>query len=65
MRTPSGAWSAPQKVLVVGSAGVNRFRFTGRLAGHKLAVGSYRLTAMPMADGKVGPTTTAAFRVVK
>ncbi len=55
----------PGYFMRAGSAGVNRFRFTGRLAGRQLAVGSYRLTAMPMADGKVGPATTAAFRVVK
>jgi hypothetical protein len=48
-----------------GSAGVNRFRFTGRLAGHKLATGSYQLITTPMAGGKVGHTTTAAFRVIK
>jgi hypothetical protein len=48
-----------------GSAGVNRFRLTGRLAGHKLAIGSYRLIATPTAGGKIGHTTTAAFRVIK
>jgi len=48
-----------------GSAGVNRFRFTGRLAGHKLAIGSYRLMATSTAGGKSGTTTTAAFRVIK
>jgi len=48
-----------------GSAGVNRFRFTGRLAGHTLAIGSYRLTATPTASGKFGNTMAAAFRVIK
>ncbi len=48
-----------------GSSGVNRFRFTGRLAGHRLAIGSYRLIATPTAGGKVGHTTAAAFRVIK
>lgn len=48
-----------------GSAGVNRFRFTGRLAGHKLAIGSYRLIATPTAGDKTGQITTAAFRVIK
>jgi FG-GAP repeat len=48
-----------------GSAGVNRFRFTGRLAGHKLAVGSYRLIATSTVGGRLGNTTTAAFRVIK
>ena len=48
-----------------GSAGVNRFRFTGRFAGHKLAIGSYRLITTSTAGGKIGRTTTAAFRVIK
>ena len=48
-----------------GSTGVNRFRFTGRLAGHKLAIGGYRLIAVSTAGGKIGHTTTAAFRVIK
>ncbi len=56
----------PGSFTRIGSAGVNRFRFTGRLAGRQLAVGSYRLIASPAAAaGEVGRATTAAFRVVK
>jgi len=57
--------SLPGDFARTGSAGVNRFRFTGRLAGHKLAIGSYRLIATPTAGGRIGNTTTAAFRVIK
>lgn len=49
----------------VSYAGVNRFRFTGRLAKHTLAAGSYRLIATPTADGRVGHAATAAFRVAQ
>lgn len=57
--------SLPGDFTRTGSAGVNRFRFMGRLAGHKLAIGSYRLIATPTAAGRTGRTTTAAFRVIK
>jgi RTX calcium-binding nonapeptide repeat (4 copies) len=46
------------------SAGANRFRFTGRIGGRKLAPGSYRLQATPRAGGRNGPTARAAFRIV-
>ncbi len=57
--------SLPGDFTRSGSAGVNRFRFTGRLAGHKLAIGSYRLIATPTAGGTSGNTTPAAFHVIR
>lgn len=57
--------SLPGDFTRTGSAGVNRFRFTGRLAGHKLALGSFRLIATPTAGGKIERPTSAAFRVIK
>jgi hypothetical protein len=44
-------------------AGVDRFRFTGRLAGRTLTPGSYRLLATPDADGSAAPPVTASFRI--
>jgi hypothetical protein len=48
------------------SAGSNRFRFSGRLAGGKLAPGKYRLTATPRnAAGEAGATLTVSFTIVR
>jgi hypothetical protein len=46
-----------------GNAGVNRFRFTGRLAGRKLRPGSYRLVATPSVAGRAGTPTRTSFRI--
>jgi hypothetical protein len=47
-------------------AGSNRFRFSGRLAGHKLAPGKYRLSATPRnAAGETGATLTVSFTIVR
>ena len=54
----------PDSFTPAAGAGANRFDFTGRLAGQKLKVGSYRLLATPTAGGKIGDTTAAAFRVM-
>jgi hypothetical protein len=48
-----------------GAASPNRFRFTGRLNGHKLAPGRYVLTATPTAGGRIGTTRTTPFRIVR
>ncbi|WP_027008023.1 SBBP repeat-containing protein [Conexibacter woesei] len=48
-----------------GVAGANRFRFTGRMANHKLAPGKYRLVATPSAGGRRLTVAYAAFRVVR
>jgi hypothetical protein len=48
-----------------GRAGANAFRFTGRLAGRKLAPGLYRLVARPTdAAGNRGAARTLRFRIV-
>jgi FG-GAP repeat len=46
-------------------AGTDRFRFTGRLAGRRLAIGSYRLIAAPTAGGRAGHAVAAAFRIIR
>ena len=48
-----------------GRAGLNAFRFSGRLGGRKLAPGNYRLTATPSAGGKTGRAASAAFRIIR
>ncbi len=48
-----------------GVAGVNRFRFSGRMAGRKLTPGRYRLMATPTVGGKRATPATAAFRIVR
>jgi hypothetical protein len=55
----------PGSFTRAGSAGVDRFDFSGRLGGRELAIGSYRLIARPVAVGAGGHATTVAFRVVK
>ena len=50
-------------LTVNGDAGKNAFRFTGRLAGKKLAPGPYVLLARPSADGVAGTTVKVGFRV--
>ena len=46
-----------------GEAGVNRFRFTGRWAGHTLPAGNYRLIATPFAGGEVGHAAQGVFEI--
>jgi hypothetical protein len=46
-------------------AGPDRFTFTGRIAGHALSPGRYRLLATPTANTHTGATTRASFRIVK
>jgi hypothetical protein len=50
---------------LAGNSGANSFRFTGRLAGHKLKPGSYRLVATPSAAGKPGRAASAAFQIIR
>jgi streptogramin lyase len=45
-------------------AGTNRLRFSGRMHGHKLAPGAYRLTARPTFDGLIGTPATTSFKVL-
>jgi hypothetical protein len=46
-------------------AGADRFTFTGRLGGHALRPGRYRLVATPAANGHTGKPRRAGFRIVK
>lgn len=47
-------------------AGVNRLRFSGRVDGHRLTPGAYRLTATPRnAAGKSGAALSASFMIVR
>jgi hypothetical protein len=47
------------------ASGPNRFRFTGRVQGHKLPPGRYRLDATPTANGKTGNTVAARFGILR
>jgi hypothetical protein len=49
----------------VDRAGANRFRFTGRLRGRKLAPGRYRLKAVPRFDGRNGRAAARSFRIIR
>jgi hypothetical protein len=55
----------PGSFTQAGNAGANHFRFTGRLAGHELAVGSYRLTATPIAANNAGHAATGSFHIIR
>ncbi len=46
-------------------AGGSRFRFTGRVAGHKLTPGSYRLRAIPRNAAGAGPAVFTDFTVAR
>jgi hypothetical protein len=46
-------------------AGADRFTFTGRLTGHALKPGRYRLVATPTANRHTGKPTRAGFRILK
>jgi len=56
---PAGTFTHADK------AGANSFHFTGRVRRRKLAPGSYRLQAVPRANGKNGKAVTVSFRIVK
>ena len=45
-------------------AGPNHFHFSGRLGGHKLAPGSYLLSASPSRWGVTGTTQTKGFKIL-
>ncbi len=48
-----------------GGAGSNEFHFTGRLGGHKLQAGKYRLQAIPRNPAGTGAAVDAGFKVKK
>jgi hypothetical protein len=45
-------------------AGANRFHFSGRMRGHGLPKGSYKLTAVPRYHSLTGHAVTVTFKVV-
>jgi hypothetical protein len=47
------------------SQGTDSFRFTGRLKGHRLRPGRYRLRAVPVLNGQRGAAATARFRILR
>jgi hypothetical protein len=47
------------------TAGRNAFHFTGRVRGHKLTPGAYRLQATPRAPHDIGATSTTSFGIVQ
>ncbi len=48
---------------VGGTAGPNKFRFTGRLSNRRLGRGRYRLVAAPSTAGQKGKVARARFRI--
>jgi hypothetical protein len=48
-----------------GTAGTNRFHFTGRLAGKRLPLGAYTLVATPHTGATAGLRARTRFRIVK
>jgi hypothetical protein len=46
-----------------GAAGANSFAFDGRIGGHTLAPGTYRLIATPSANGATGRQQAAGFKI--
>jgi hypothetical protein len=55
----------PGSFTRAGTVGANSFRFTGRLAGHKLKPGKYQLVATPTVGGKTGRAASASFKIIK
>jgi hypothetical protein len=70
-RRVSGHTRSCRRWVTVGSfshadkQGANRFHLTGRVDGHRLAAGSYRLQATPAFGGFTGETVSASFAVRK
>jgi hypothetical protein len=46
-------------------AGRNRFHFTGRVRGRKLALGTYQLVATPRANGLAGAPKRVTFHITR
>jgi hypothetical protein len=64
-RTCSRLTSVPGSFSRRRSAGADRFTFTGRLGGHTLGRGRYRLVATPTDNGHARQPTRASFRIIK
>jgi hypothetical protein len=50
---------------LTGVAGTNKFHFTGRLNGKRLAPGKYMLVATPQANGKTGRAVATSFKIIR
>jgi hypothetical protein len=50
---------------LTGVAGTNKFHFTGRLNGKRLAPGKYTLVVTPQANGKIGRAATVSFKIIR
>ncbi len=64
-RTCTRLVALPGSFARAGGAGANSFRFTGRLAGHRLKPGRYQLVATPSAGAKTGRAAGASFQIIK
>jgi hypothetical protein len=49
---------------VRGHRGINRFHFTGRIAGHKLSPGRYELLGTPVTGRGSGQSVALFFRII-
>ena len=64
-RRMDGSVKAVGSFAHASAAGKNSFHFAGRVAGHALTPGRYRLRAVPTdANGHSGPAAAASFRVL-
>jgi hypothetical protein len=45
------------------ASGPNSFHFTGRVGGHSLQPGRYRLRAVPVLGAQTGSSDTSGFRI--
>jgi hypothetical protein len=54
----------PGEFAIRGHAGNNTFRFSGRLNGHTLSPGHYRLLATPVANGRPGSGQTTSITIL-
>ncbi len=52
-------------VVHAGKGGANSFTFNGRIGGHLLGPGTYRLIATPSSGGLTGAARSATFRIVR
>ena len=49
--------------MITGGAGADVFTFNGKIDGHALAPGSYRLLATPTTDGIAGSQQQTTFEI--
>jgi uncharacterized repeat protein (TIGR01451 family) len=63
-RTCTRLITVPGSFTLVARTGLDSFRFTGRVNGHKLVPGRYELIGTPSADGRAGQPLQATFKIV-